>query len=126
MDKKKFFASAGFRTETFKSNGTKFTIRELSLAERRAVLGASEQNYPAEVIAAYTIALSCPEFTEDDVERLIESVRPEILLAASAKIYELSGMMGDAKSTAKKPLERTRKSYFRFGWRWPWEKQLRS
>lgn len=126
MDKKKFFASAGFRSEVFKSNGSKFEIRELSLAERRAVLDASGNDYPAEVIAAYTVALSCPAFTEDDVEKLIESVRPEILLAASARIFQLSGMIGESKTEAKKPLKRNLKSSLFSGWRWPWGRQLRS
>ncbi len=124
MDKGKFFASAGFRSEVFKSGKSKFEIVELSLAQRRAVLDATEQKYPAEVIAAYTVALSCPDFTEDDVERLVDEVRPEILLAAASRIYQLSGMMGDAKREAKKPSERTRKGSLLFGWRWPWGNRL--
>ena len=85
-------------------------------------MDATEKEYPAEVISALTVAMSCPEFTEDDVEQLVEEVRPDILLAAAARIYQLSGMVEDAKGEAKKRSGRTRRSFSLSGWRWHWGK----
>lgn len=125
MNKDKFFEKAGFRSVTFKKDGTSIVLRELSLAQRRTILECKEGDYPVEAIAALTVAMSCPEFTENDVEALVEQVRPEILVAAAEEVFLLSGMIPEAKKLAKKSSE-PRKGGLRFAWLWHWVKPLKN
>lgn len=126
MDKERFFKDGGFRTKVYNANGVKFELRELSLSQRRAILDASAQEYPSEVVAALCVSMSCPDFNESDVERLIEEVRPEILLAASADVFELSGMTEAKRDDAKKQSGSTLKENLRSFLPWHWGKRLES
>jgi hypothetical protein len=120
MSKDKLLASASYIEEVFTSGDSRFTLRELSLAQRRAVLNASEENYPAEIIAALAVAFSCSEFNEDDVERIVEEMSPEILVAVSQRVLEMSQMVKGAKDSAKKPFAPSRKGALLSSWFLPW------
>jgi len=126
MDKDKFFEKAGFRTESFTHNGVTLQLRELSLGQRRAVLEAAQADAPTEVVSALTVAMSCPDFTEDDIETLADRVRPEVLVAAAQRVYILSAMEEGERKQAKKPLESPQRGSLFSSWRWPWGAQSES
>ena len=125
MDADTFFKKAGFRSETFSKDGVKIELRELSLAQRRAVLESAEENHPTEVMAALAVSMSCPAFTEDDVEKLVETVRPEILVAAASQVYRISNMVSGGKDEVKKPLG-GQSGRLSFVWPWKWGRQSES
>lgn len=112
------FEKGALREEEFKFEGVKFTLRELRLSERRQIIDAG-QDTPIEVVAALTVAMSCPDLDETHIERLVEEVRPEILVAAATRVYQMSGMVEGAKTQTKKP-SGSRKGASRSGWLWRW------
>ena len=127
MDRDQFLKAASFRREVFVGpDGVSLEIRELSLQERRTVLEASKEEVPAEAIAALTVAMSCPEFTEDDVERLATEVRPEILIACAQRVYEISNMVENSRAEVKKQSGPVPNGSSRTRWRWPWGKLSRN
>lgn len=119
-----FLKRAALRTETFEGGGAKLTLRELTLQQRRAILEAGDA--PTEAVAALTVAMSCPDFTEDDITTLVEEVRPDILIAAGQRVFELSGMIEGAREAAKKRSESQQKENSSFSWLWRWVAPFRS
>lgn len=118
MNRAEILEKGAFRQEIFKFDGVEFVIRELTLNERRTILENREAK--TEAVAAMTVAFACPEFTPDDIETLVESVRPDILVACAQRVYELSNMVEGAKVQAKKPSGVPRNESSFFSWLWPW------
>lgn len=113
------FEDGALRQKVFKKDGAKLVLRELRLVDRRQVLEAHQNEMPPEIIAALTVALSCPDLNENDIERLVQEVSPDILLAAAKEVYALSGMLEGAKTEAKKPCG-SQSGGLSFGWLWRW------
>lgn len=101
MDKSAFFKAAGLRSAEYEFEGHTLTLFELSAGNREALFEKCSGK-GSHYIAALTVALSCKEFDLDDVETLLESVRPEVLMEMSEKVYLLSGISEDSASDAKK------------------------
>lgn len=119
------FEKGALREAEFEYDGIKFRLRELRLSERREILEASRADHPIEVVSALTVAMSCPDLSEKDIERLVDEVRPEILVAAASKAYELSGMVEGSRNELKKP-SGSLSAGSPFAWLWRWAVPSRS
>lgn len=101
MDKSAFFKAAGLRSTSYEFEGHTLTLNELS-AGNREVLFEKCSGKGSHYIAALTVALSCTDFNTDDVDTLMDSVRPEVLMEMSELVYKISGVTEESADEAKK------------------------
>lgn len=103
MDKSAFFEALALKTVSQQVPGTdmSITLRELSAGAREDLFDRCKGKGP-HYIAAVTVALSCPDFGIEDVEKLLSSVNAEALMSLSAKVFELSGVTEESVDDAKK------------------------
>lgn len=103
MDKSAFFDALALKSVTERVPGTdmEITLCELSAGAREDLFDRCKGKGP-HYIAAVTVALSCPDFSLDDVEKLLTSVNAEALMSLSARVFELSGVTEDSVEEEKK------------------------
>lgn len=101
MDKDAFFAATKLKETTYTIPGSDVvvTLRELSVADRSILF---EQRSVGPELAGLTVALSCPDFTAADAEKLMAEVNAETLMAMSEKVFLLSGISEEGAEDAKK------------------------
>ena len=103
MDKEAFFSAVKLKSRAVRVPGTEIelTLQELSAGGREELFSLCTGKGP-HYIAAVAVALSCPDFTLDDVDRLLTEVNAEALMKLSEQVFDLSGVSDDAVDDAKK------------------------
>jgi hypothetical protein len=90
MDKSAFFAATRLQSTEYTVGDVTVTLRELSVADRATLFSHASDAGPK--LAALTVALSCPDFSMDDVDMLMNEVQADVLMAMAEKVYLLSGI----------------------------------